>query len=46
MVFLALGGSRARKFRAVFPEVALKGEKAVVTEVRYLVSMVAARCDV
>jgi len=39
----ALGGSRARKLRAVLPDLGLKGEKAVATEVRYLVSMVAAR---
>lgn len=32
----ALGGRRARKLRAVFPERALKGEKVVVTEVMYL----------
>lgn len=30
----------ARKLRAVLPDLGLKGEKAVVTEVRYLVSMV------
>ena len=35
----ALGGSRARKLRAVLPERALKGEKFVVMEVRYFVIM-------
>ena len=30
----------ARKLRAVLPDLGLKGEKAVVTEVRYLVSIV------
>lgn len=39
MVLCAVGGSRARKLRAVLPDLGLKGEKAVVTEVRYLVSM-------
>lgn len=38
----AFGGRRARKFRAVLPERALKGEKVAVTEVRYFVSIVAA----
>lgn len=32
----AFGGSRARKLRTVFPERGLKGEKVVVTAVRYL----------
>jgi hypothetical protein len=40
MVVRALGGSIARKLRAVLPDLGLKGEKAVVTEVRYLVSIV------
>jgi len=40
MVVRALGGSMARKLRAVLPDLGLKGEKAVVTEVRYLVSIV------
>lgn len=40
MVVRALGGSIARKLRAVLPDLGLKGEKAVVTEVRNLVSMV------
>ena len=39
MVLRALGGSMARKLRAVLPDLGLKGEKAVVTEVRYLVSI-------
>lgn len=39
MVVRALGGSIARKLRAVLPDLGLKGEKAVVTEVRNLVSM-------
>lgn len=39
MVLCAVGGSRARKLRAVLPDLGLKGEKAVVTEVRYLVSI-------
>ncbi len=39
MVDRALGGSKARKLRTVLPERALKGEKAVVTPVRYLVNM-------
>jgi hypothetical protein len=39
MVVRALGGSMARKLRAVLPDLGLKGEKAVVTEVRYLVSI-------
>jgi hypothetical protein len=39
MVERALGGSMARKLRAVLPDLGLKGEKAVVTEVRYLVSI-------
>lgn len=33
----AFGGRRARKLRAVFPERGLKGEKAAVTPVMYLV---------
>lgn len=37
MVERALGGSKARKFRAVLPDFALKGEKVVLTAVRYLV---------
>lgn len=37
----ALGGSRARKFRTVLPDLGEKGEKVVVTEVRYLVSIAA-----
>lgn len=40
MVDRALDGSIARKFRAVLPDLGLKGEKAVVTEVMYLVIMV------
>lgn len=36
----ALGGSRARKLRTVFPVRALKGEKVVLTAVRYFVSIV------
>jgi hypothetical protein len=39
MVERALGGSMARKLRAVLPDLGLKGENAVVTEVRYLVSI-------
>jgi len=39
MVLCAVGGSSARKLRAVLPDLGLKGEKAVVTEVRYLVSI-------
>ena len=39
MVERALGGRRARKLRAVFPERPLKGEKVARTEVIYLVSM-------
>lgn len=42
MVVRALGGSRARKLRAVLPDFGLKGEKAVATEVRYLVSILLA----
>jgi hypothetical protein len=34
MVLRAFGGSMARKLRAVLPDLALKGEKAVETEVR------------
>lgn len=41
MVERALGGRRARKLRAVLPERALKGEKEVVTEVMYLLIIVA-----
>lgn len=41
IVFLALGGNRARKLRAVLPDLALKGEKAVVTEVMNRVIMLA-----
>ncbi len=37
----ALGGSDARKFRAVLPDFGLKGEKAVVTDVIYFVIMAA-----
>ena len=37
----ALGGSCARKLRAVLPERGLKGEKAVVTAVRYFVIILA-----
>lgn len=44
MVVRALGGSMARKLRAVLPDLGLKGEKAVVTEVRYLVSIVGGCC--
>lgn len=44
MVVRALGGSMARKLRAVLPDLGLKGEKAVVTEVRYLVSIVGDCC--
>lgn len=43
MVERALGGSRARKLRAVLPLRGLKGEKVVVMPVRYLVSMVGGR---
>ena len=39
MVERALGGSRARKLRAVFPERALKGENVARTVVMYLVSI-------
>lgn len=39
MVCRALGGSIARKLRAVLPDLGLKGEKAVVTEVRKRVSI-------
>jgi hypothetical protein len=35
----------ARKLRAVLPDLGLKGEKAVVTEVRYLVSILGGCCD-
>lgn len=41
MVERALEGSAARKFRAVLPDLGLKGEKAVTTEVMYLVIIVA-----
>lgn len=41
MVERALGGSRARKLRAVLPDLGLKGEKAVATEVMYLASIFA-----
>jgi len=34
MVLRAFGGSIARKLRAVLPDLALKGEKEVVIEVR------------
>jgi len=44
MVLRALGGSMARKLRAVLPDLGLKGEKAVVTEVRYLVSILGGCC--
>ena len=40
MVDRALGGSNARKFRAVFPERALKGEKVVLMDLRYFVNIV------
>lgn len=40
MVVRALGGSIARKLRAVLPDFGLKGEKAVVTEVRNRVIIV------
>jgi len=36
----ALGGSNARKFRAVFPERALNGENAVETAVMYFVNII------
>ena len=35
----ALGGSKARKLRAVLPERALNGEKVARTDVIYLVSI-------
>ena len=35
----ALGGSKARKLRAVLPERALNGEKVALTEVIYFVSI-------
>lgn len=41
MVERALEGSAARKFRAVLPDFGLNGEKAVTTEVMYLVIIVA-----
>jgi hypothetical protein len=41
MVERALGGSRARKLRAILPVRGLKGEKLVVTEVMYLVIILA-----
>lgn len=41
MVERALEGSAARKFRAVLPDLGLNGEKAVTTEVMYLVIMMA-----
>lgn len=41
MVERALGGSRARKLRAVLPVRALKGEKVVRTAVRYFVIILA-----
>lgn len=41
MVERALEGSAARKFRAVLPDFGLNGEKAVTTEVMYLVIMMA-----
>lgn len=41
MVERALEGSAARKFRAVLPDLGLNGEKAVTTEVMYLVIIVA-----
>ena len=37
MVLRAFGGSMARKLRAVLPDLGLKGEKEVVTEVKNLV---------
>lgn len=40
MVERAFGGSMARKLRAVFPDLGLKGEKAVETEVRNRVIIV------
>lgn len=40
MVVRAFGGNIARKLRAVFPDLGLKGEKAVETEVRNRVIMV------
>jgi len=40
MVERALGGSMARKLRAVLPDLGLNGEKAVVTEVRNRVIIV------
>lgn len=43
MVLLAFGGSMAKKLRAVLPDLGLKGEKAVLTEVKNLVIIVAAR---
>lgn len=43
IVVRALGGSIARKLRAVLPERALKGEKLAETEVRYLVNMLQGR---
>ena len=41
MVERALGGRRARKLRAVLPDLGLKGEKAVETEVKKRVIILA-----
>jgi hypothetical protein len=43
IVLRAFGGKRARKLRAVLPDLGLKGEKAVETEVRKRVIILAAR---
>lgn len=44
MFWRAFGGSRARKLRAVLPDLGLKGEKEVVTEVRNRVIIAAVVC--
>jgi hypothetical protein len=41
MVWRAFGGRRARKLRAVLPDLGLKGEKAVETEVKKRVIILA-----
>lgn len=44
MLDRAFGGSIARKLRAVLPDLGLKAEKEVVTEVRNRVIIVEAMC--
>lgn len=39
----AFGGSRAKKFRTVLPDLGLKGENVVVTPVMYLLIILARR---